>query len=171
MSQAPTATLKYVPITAGNHDLNACAPPKDLDLAEEFAGKKVVLTGAPGAFTPTCSEQHIPDYLAHLKDFKAKGVDKIIVVTANDPFVDAAWGKVLGYIDEENYIVFASDINAAYSKQLGESYATDLTKAGLGIRTSRYAAIINDGKIEFLENEDSLGYTEISNAQTILEKL
>lgn len=171
MSEAPTGTLKYVPITSGNHELTSCSPPQDLDLAKEFAGKTVILTGAPGAFTPTCTEQHIPDYLAHLKDFKAKGISKVIVVTANDPFVNAAWGKALGYTDEENYFVFASDANAEYCKKLGDNYTADFSKAGMGIRTGRFTAIIKDGNLEFLENEDSLGYTDISKAETILDKL
>ncbi|KAK6464255.1 alkyl hydroperoxide reductase [Scheffersomyces coipomensis] len=162
---------KYIPYSKANDHITACANPIDLNLAKEFAGKTVVVTAAPGAFTPTCTEQHIPDYLKHLQDFKDKGVDKIIILTANDPFVLAAWGKALGYKDEENYVVFATDPLAKISKELGESYVEDLSSAGFGIRTARYAGLVVDGTIKFLENEESLGFTDISSASNILEKI
>ncbi|EGV61487.1 peroxiredoxin [Yamadazyma tenuis] len=174
MSSDPTDfKLKYVPIDGSNHELTSCKPPVELDLAKEFAsGKTVVVTGAPGAFTPTCTEQHIPDYLKHIKDFKAKGVDRVIVLTANDPFVNAAWGKALGYVDDENYFVFASDPEAKFSSKLGgDTYAVDMSKAGMGIRTSRYTSIIKDGSLTFLGNEDTLGFSDISAASTVLERL
>ncbi|KAK6200168.1 alkyl hydroperoxide reductase [Scheffersomyces amazonensis] len=162
---------KYVPYAKANDHLTACANPIELNLAKEFAGKTVVVTAAPGAFTPTCTEQHIPDYLKHLQDFKDKGVSKIIVLTANDPFVLAAWGKALGYKDEENYIVFASDPLSKISKSLGDSYVEDLSAAGFGVRTGRYVVIVKNGVIDYLANEDGLGFSEISSANTVLERL
>lgn len=170
MSFPTDIKLQYVPITKENKSVLSCTGPTQLDLSKELPGKKVVVTAAPGAFTPACTEQHIPNYLQHLNDFKAKGVDRIIVLTANDPFVNAAWGKALGNTDDSNYVIFASDINAELSKKLGDEYAADMSKAGLGIRTGRYAAIVDDGKITYLGNEDTLGFTEISSAKTLLNK-
>lgn len=163
--------LKYVPYSKAAEDIAACANPIELDLAKLFPGKTIVLTSAPGAFTPTCTEQHIPGYLKLVDEFKKKGVDKIVVITANDPFVNAAWGKALGYKNDENYVVFASDPNAALSKKLGDNYIADLTSAGFGVRTGRYAAIVKDGKTEFLESENGGGFTDISAASNILEHL
>lgn len=140
-------------------------------MAKELPGKKVIITGAPGAFTPTCSEQHIPGYIADAKKFKAKGVDKIIVLTANDPFVNAAWGKALGYKDEENFIIFATDPEGSLSKELGDNYVVDLSKVGFGLRTNRYAAIVEDGKVQFLENEEAGGFTDITKADELLQRL
>ncbi|RLV96206.1 hypothetical protein JA1_000291 [Spathaspora sp. JA1] len=162
---------KYVPYNKAHAEVISCDVPVELNLTNTFKGKKVVVTGVPGAFTPTCSEEHIPDYLKHLADFKAKGVDKIIVLSANDPFVMAAWGKALGYRDEENYIVFANDPNAAISKQLGDNYVADLSAVGFGLRLQRYAALVVDGEIKYLGNEDELGYTEISSAKNLLDQI
>lgn len=169
----PTDTpLKYIPITKETTGVVSCGNPIELNLSKILPGNKVIITGAPGAFTPTCTEEHIPDYLKHIEDFKKKGVSKVIVLTANDPFVTSAWGKALGYTDEENYFIFASDYNAEFSKKLGgDDYGVDLSKAGLGIRTGRYVALIDDGKLTLIENEDGLGYSAISSAKTILDKL
>lgn len=163
--------LKYVPYSKAADDISACANPILFDLAKQLPGKTIVLTSAPGAFTPTCTEQHIPGYLKHVADFKLKGVDRVVILTANDPFVNAAWGKALGYKDEENYVIFASDPNAALSKELGDEYIADLTGAGFGIRTARYAAIIKDGKTEFLQSENGGGFTDISTAENVLGRL
>ncbi|KAK6454957.1 alkyl hydroperoxide reductase [Scheffersomyces xylosifermentans] len=162
---------KYVPYTKENDKLTACANPIELNLAKEFAGKTVVVTAVPGAFTPTCTEQHIPDYLKNLQAFKDKGVSRIIVLSANDPFVLSAWGKALGYKEEENFIVFANDPLAKISSELGDKYTADLSSVGFGVRTARYAGIVVDGKITFLQNEDELGFTEISSSKNILDRI
>ena len=161
MSQSfPTdVKLKYVPYSKAADDIAACANPIALDLAKLFPGKTIVLTSAPGAFTPTCTEQHVPGYLKKIDEFKQKGVDKIIILTANDPFVNAAWGKALGYKDEENYVVFATDPNAALSKELGDEYLADL------------AGIVKDGKTEYLKAENGGSLTDIATAENILGKL
>lgn len=163
--------LKYIPYTKEHDDITSCASPVIYDLKKELPGKKIVITGAPGAFTPTCTEQHIPGYLESVQKFKAKGVDKLVILTANDPFVNAAWGKALGYKDEENFIIFATDPNGELSKSLGDNYVVDLSKAGFGLRTNRYAAIIDAGKVQFLENEDAGGFTDITKAESLLSKL
>ncbi|CQB89605.1 Putative peroxiredoxin sll1621 [Chlamydia trachomatis] len=162
---------KYIPYSKDHASLTACANPIPLDLKSLFPNNTVVVTAVPGAFTPTCTEQHIPDYLKHLKDFKDKGVKKIIVLSANDPFVMAAWAKALGYTDEENYVIFATDPNASISKELGDGFVADLTLAGMGLRLQRYASIVVNGEITYLETEDSLGFLEISSAETILKRI
>ncbi|EGW35446.1 uncharacterized protein SPAPADRAFT_58681 [Spathaspora passalidarum NRRL Y-27907] len=162
---------KYIPYTKLHDGVLSCDVPVELNLANTFKGKKVVVTAVPGAFTPTCTEQHIPDYLKNLAEFKKKGIDKIVVLSANDPFVMAAWGKALGYRDEENYIVFATDPNATISKQLGDNYVADLSAVGFGLRLQRYAALVEDGEIKYLGNEDELGFTEISSAKNLLDQI
>lgn len=163
--------LKYIPYTAEKPEVAACGVPATLDLSKEFAGKKVVITAAPGAFTPTCTEQHIPDYLKHVKDFKAKGVSRIIVLTANDPFVLSAWSKALGYKDADNFVVFANDPNVELLTELGPDFVADLSSAGFGKRTARWTSIIDDGKVAFIANENGTGFSEISSAETVLREL
>lgn len=107
----------------------------------------------------------------NIQKFKSKGVDQIIVLTDNDPFVNSAWGKALGYKDEENYVIFATDPNAELSKSLGEDFIADMTKDGFGVRTSRYAAIVDNGIIKFLESENGTGFSSTTNANDLLEKI
>ena len=162
---------KYIPFSKENSAIASCGNPIELNLKQLFKDSTVVVTAVPGAFTPTCSEQHIPDYLKHLQDFKSKGVKKIVVLSANDPFVMAAWGKALGYTNEENFIVFATDPNGAISKELGEDYVADLSSVGFGLRLQRYACVVKNGEITYLKGEDELGFTEISSAETILKNI
>lgn len=163
-------TLKYIPYTKENDSIVACANPIGLSLSK-FADQKIILTSFPGSFTPTCTEQHIPDYLEHAKEFKAKGVDRVVAISANDPFVNAAWSKALGNKDEENYFIFATDPNAQLSKELGEEYVADLTSAGFGVRTARYTAIIDKGVITFIKIEDGNGFGDATSAKTLLSNL
>lgn len=168
----PTNTpFKYVPYSKEHGEIAACSNPIAYDLAKELPGKKVVITAAPGAFTPTCTEQHIPSYIKNVEKFKAKGVDKIIVLTANDPFVNAAWGKALGCTDEENYIIFATDPLAKVSGELGDDFLVDLSAAGFGLRTGRYAVVVDNGKVKVIATEASGGFSEISDPKTILSQL
>lgn len=164
-------TIKYIPYSKANDSPVACGNPAQYDLAKELPGKKVIITAAPGAFTPTCTEQHIPAYLKHLKDFKSKGIDKIIVLTANDPFVLSAWAKALGYKDEENYVIFGTDPLGQISKEIGDDYVVDMSKAGFGLRTSRYVSVVDNGKIIYLANEDDAGSFKASDPNIVLAAL
>lgn len=164
-------TPKYIPYSDKQSGVAACGAPQPLDLAKEFAGKKVVITAAPGAFTPTCTELHIPDYLKHADQFKAKGVSRVIVLTANDFFTLSAWSKVLGNKDPENYVVFATDPNVELLTKLGPDFIADLSSAGFGTRTSRWTVLVDDGKVKFIGTENGLGFSEISSAETILSKI
>ncbi|KAF7970147.1 hypothetical protein HWV62_24926 [Athelia sp. TMB] len=130
---------------------------------DSWKGKKVVLFSVPGAFTPNCHVNHIPPYIAKYDEFKAKGVDVIAVIAANDAFVMSGWGRSLGLKDK---ILTLADYGAAWSKQLGLS----VELGPLGTRTARYAAIINDGRFEYLEVEPAKGVT-VSGAEAVLARL
>ncbi|KAH7912915.1 thioredoxin-dependent peroxidase [Hygrophoropsis aurantiaca] len=160
----PTGTFTYVPYTADLDDHSVCGIPITLSTSE-WKGKKVVLFAVPGAFTPTCHINHLPPYLAKYDQFKAKGVDVIAVVAANDPFVLSGWSRVEGLKDK---IIALSDTNAAWSAELG--LTLDLSAKGFGTRTARYAAIIDDLVVKYLEVEPGSGVT-VSSADAVLENL
>ncbi|OCB89458.1 6-phosphogluconate dehydrogenase C-terminal domain-like protein [Sanghuangporus baumii] len=142
----------------------ACGIPIQLK-TDDWKGKKVVLFSIPGAFTPTCHVNHLPGFLKKYDEFKAKGVDVIAVVAANDPFVMSGWGRVEGVQDK---ILCLSDTSAQWSKSLGLSI--DLSERGLGVRTARYALIINDLKVEYTGVESAPGVT-VSGADAVLASL
>ncbi|KAL2023584.1 hypothetical protein VTK56DRAFT_2192 [Thermocarpiscus australiensis] len=152
-------TFTYVPPT-GDLTLTACGIPIPYDASKEFKTKKVVLVAVPGAFTPTCQEQHITSYLANLGNLKAKGVDAIIFIAYNDPFVMSAWGKANGIKDES--ILFMSDTNTAFSKSIGWT---------IGERTGRYAIVVDHGKVVYAEADTVKGSIANSGAEAVLAKL
>ena len=130
---------------------------------ELFAGKKVVLFALPGAFTPTCSKSHLPGYVTLYDEFVKKGVDMIGCLSVNDAFVMQAWGQDQ---NAENISMIA-DGGAAFTKALG--LEMDTADFG-GIRSQRYAMIIDDGKVTLL-NVEAAGEFEASKAETILAAL
>ena len=138
--------------------------PMAVTTSELFAGKKVVLFAVPGAFTPTCSQAHLPGYVATADKIKAKGVDSIVCVAVNDAFVMDAWGKDRNA--EE--LVMAGDGNSDFTKALG--LEMDGTGFGLGTRSQRYAMIVDDGVVSKLAVE-APGAFEVSKAEAILEAL
>ncbi len=125
--------------------------------------KKVVLFAVPGAFTPGCSKTHLPGFVVHADAIKAKGVDSIICTSVNDAFVMGTWGKN----QNAEEIIMLADGVGELAKAVG--LTQDLTGASLGIRSQRYAMIINDGVVELL-NVDAKGIDQTS-AETILEAL
>nr|WP_259337941.1 peroxiredoxin [Colwellia sp. RSH04] len=130
---------------------------------ELFANKKVVLFAVPGAFTPTCSAAHLPGYVVSADELKAKGVDEIICLSVNDAFVMQAWGESQ---NAEN-ITMLADGDGSYTKALGLSMDT----AGFGgIRSQRYAMIIDNGTVTSLHVEAPKSF-EVSKAEVILENL
>ena len=139
--------------------------PREVDTGELFAGKKIVLFAVPGAFTPTCSAKHLPGFVQHFADFKAKGVDKIICLAVNDAFVMGAWGK-----DQKigENIVMLADGSAAFTKALG--LELDLVARGMGVRSQRYALVAEDGIVTHLAVEEPGGF-EVSRAEAVLEAL
>ena len=131
---------------------------------ELFAGKKVVLFALPGAFTPTCSQAHLPGYVANADNIKAKGVDAIVCVSVNDAFVMDAWGKDANAAE----IVMAGDGNGEFTQALG--LEMDGTGFGLGTRSQRYAMIVDDSRVTKLAVEAASAF-EVSKAEAILEAL
>lgn len=138
---------------------------KDITTDELFAGKKVVIFAVPGAFTPTCSEQHLPGYITHADAIRAKGVDDIICVSVNDAFVMGAWGEDRGAGDAVRMI---ADGNGALAKALGLDF--DGSGIGFGLRCQRFAAIVEDGVVTKLAVEEPMKL-EVSGAEQILEAL
>lgn len=157
--------LQYTPYNAESGDILACSIPTAYDLSKKLPGKTVVFVAVPGAFTPTCTADHIPPFVQKIGELKSKGVDEVVVISANDAFVLNAWGKALGVKDE---IIFASDPNALLSGKLG--LQKDLTAAGMGVRTSRYAVIVVDGIVKYVEEEPGSGVS-VSGVDAILSAL
>ena len=139
--------------------------PHPLDVAAEAKGKKIVIFGLPGAYTPTCSAKHVPGFVANYDKLKAKGVDEIWCLSVNDAFVMAAWGR-----DQKagNKVRMMADGSADYTKKLG--LEVDLTARGMGIRSQRFAMIVQDGVVKDIAVE-APGKFEVSNAETVLGKL
>jgi peroxiredoxin len=137
--------------------------PKNVSVAEATAKKKIVIFGLPGAYTPTCSAQHVPGYLANLDALKAKGVDEVWCVSVNDGFVMAAWGRDQKAIGK---IRFLGDGSAEFTKKLG----LDVDIPGMGIRMKRCSLLVEDGVVKQLNVEEP-GKFEVSDAATMLKQL
>jgi peroxiredoxin (alkyl hydroperoxide reductase subunit C) len=139
--------------------------PGGVSTAELFDGKTVVLFGLPGAFTPTCSAQHLPGYVDLADQIKAKGVDEIICFAVNDAFVMGAWGKDQNAAGKVRMI---ADGSGLLTKQLG--LELDLVEAGLGVRCKRFAMVVENGTVKSIDVE-AAGAFEISSAAAQLSKL
>jgi peroxiredoxin len=139
--------------------------PNAFDVATLTKGKKVVVFGLPGAFTPTCSAKHVPSYLEHYAALKSKGVDEIWCLSVNDPFVMGAWGREQHAAGK---VRMMADGSADYTRKLG--LELDLTAAGLGIRCQRFSMMVDDGVVKVL-NVEAAGKYEVSDAATMLSKL
>lgn len=132
---------------------------------ELFQGKKVIIFAVPGAFTPACSEHHLPGFVEYADQIKAKGIDTIACISVNDAFVMGAWGKDRSVGDK---VLMLADGSGEFTKAIGQEL--DLSAKGLGIRSRRYAMIVNDGVVEYQALEEG-GKLEVSTAENILEKL
>ena len=139
--------------------------PQPVSMTEISSGKKVVLFAVPGAFTPTCSVQHLPGFLEKNSELKEKGVDVIACVSVNDPFVMKAWGEDRNVGDD---VMMLSDGNGEFTASIG--LEMDGSGFGLGTRSQRYAMIIYDGVVSALNVESGPGL-DVSSAETILEQL
>lgn len=138
--------------------------PKDITTTELFSGKKVVLFALPGAFTPTCSAAHLPGFVALADKIKAKGVDDIVCLSVNDVFVMAAWGKS----QNAEELKMIADGNGEFTRAVG--LELDGSGFGMGLRSQRYAMILEDGKVTALNVEPGPGL-EASSAEKIMETL
>jgi peroxiredoxin len=133
---------------------------------EIFQGKKVVLFAVPGAFTPTCHNNHLPGFLRNAEAIKAKGVDTIAVTGVNDVFVMEAWKKASG---AEGKIEFLADGNGDFAKAI--DLTIDMSAGGLGTRSRRYCMLVGDGVVKTLNVEDAPGKAEASSAETLLKQM
>ena len=142
---------------------NGCSiGPNPVELPQALAGKTIALFAVPGAFTPTCSAQHLPGYIEQAAAFKAAGVDEIWCVAVNDAFVLGAWGR-----DQKagGKVRMIADGDAALAKAIG--LTLDLNGKGLGLRANRFSMLVKDGKVATL-NVEAPGKFEVSDAGTML---
>ena len=145
---------------------NGCTVgPNTFKVQEQVKGKKIVIFGLPGAFTPTCSAKHVPSYLQNLDALRKKGVDEIWCFAVNDPFVMGAWSR-----DQKaaGKIRFMADGSAEYTKKLGLDL--DLNARGLGMRCQRFAMVVDDGVVKAL-NVEAPGKFEVSGGDHMLKAL
>ena len=139
--------------------------PQALAVGELVKGKTIVLFGVPGAYTPLCSAQHLPGFIALCDQFKAKGVDEIWCMAVNDGFVMASWGREQ---KADGKVRMMADGSAHYAKALGVEL--DLTEKGMGMRCQRFALVAKDGVVTYVGVE-APGKFEVSNAETVLAKV
>jgi glutaredoxin/glutathione-dependent peroxiredoxin len=157
----PDATL-----TESTEFGEACpVTPQTVSVAAAAVGKRIVIFGLPGAYTPTCSAKHVPGYVQHLTDLKAKKVDEVWCVSLNDGYVMAAWGREQKAIGKVRML---GDGNGELTKKLGLD--VDLSKSGLGLRMQRFSMLVDDGVVKQL-NVEASGKFEVSDAATMLKQL
>jgi peroxiredoxin len=140
--------------------------PKPVTTAEVFGAKKVALFAVPGAFTPTCSEQHLPGFVEQADAIKAKGVDVVVCTAVNDIFVLKAWAKARS---ADGKILMLADGNTEFAKKLGLD--VDLSAFGLGTRSKRYAMIVNDQVVTYLAVENAPPEHQKATAEKLLQAL
>ena len=140
--------------------------PTQMSTADVFDGRKVVLFAVPGAFTPTCHMTHLPGFVTHAQELKSKGVDTIACVAVNDVFVMNAWSEQTGAKD---IIIFLADGSADFTKSIGMEL--DASGVGLGLRSQRYAMLVDDGVVKVMNVEEVASSAEASSAEKILAAL
>lgn len=139
--------------------------PEKVTTADLSKGR-VAIFAVPGAFTPTCSQAHMPSFIRTADQFRAKGVDRIVCVTVNDPFVAAAWAKDTGA--DKAGIEVLGDADSSFTKAIGMDF--DAAAAGLLGRSKRYAMLVNDGVVEVFNLEENAGVCDVSGGETLLEQ-
>lgn len=142
------------------------AGPTDVSLTEYCAGRKVVIFALPGAFTPTCSETHVPSYIEHAAALREKGVAAVACISTADFFVMSAWGKSL---NTGEHVDMIADGNHEYTRAAGMTL--DLSAHGLGERSQRYVMVLEDGVVTHLAMESNPGEATVSAADAVLAKL
>jgi len=168
----PAPKENVMPIEPGSHLPHAKFKiltgngPADVSTEELFAGKKAVLFAVPGAFTPTCSITHLPGFIEHADEFKAKGIDIVACTAVNDVFVLDAWAKSTGAVGK---VVFLADGSGDFAKAIGLDL--DAGAFGLGLRSKRYAMLLEDGVVKALHVEDKPSEADASSAERLLAEL
>ncbi|MDJ0821951.1 MAG: peroxiredoxin [Paracoccaceae bacterium] len=138
--------------------------PEEVVLADRLAGRKVVIFAVPGAYTPTCHSAHVPSFIRTKDDFDAKGVDEIICISVNDPFVMKSWGEATGATAAG--LTMLSDAESGFTKAIGMDFSAP--PAGLIARSKRYAMYVEDGTVKVLHEEESPGTCEVSGGESML---
>jgi len=158
----PDATLTEFIEVEGN---GCSVGPNTFKVSELVKGKKIAVFALPGAFTPTCSAQHVPGYVAHFDQLKGKGVDEVWCVSVNDAFVMGAWAR-----DQKcgGKVRMLGDGSAEFTKKVG--LELDLTARGMGVRSQRYSMIVDNGVVKAL-NVEAPGKFDVSSAEKMLEQL
>jgi peroxiredoxin len=154
--KVPSVTLRYL----------SPEGPKEITTDDLFRGKKVALFAVPGAFTPACSQRHLPGYVDKAAELKAKGVDTIACVAVNDAFVMNAWGKAQNVGDK---VMMLADGSGEFAKAVG--LELDATARGLGVRSQRYSMLVDNGVVKSLNVEPVPTQVEASSAEAMLKSL
>ena len=154
--KVPSATLRYL----------SPEGPKEITTDELFGGKTVALFAVPGAFTPTCSQRHLPSYVDKASDLKSKGVDTIACVAVNDAFVMGAWGKDQSCGEK---VMMLADGSGDFTKAVGMEL--DMRSRGLGVRSQRYSMLVDNGTVKSFNVESQPGQVEASGADAMLKSL
>ncbi|GHD99919.1 thiol peroxidase [Defluviimonas sp. 20V17] len=141
--------------------------PEPVELDSLTKGRKVVIFALPGAYTGTCTTSHVPSFIRTRKDFAAKGVDEVICISVNDPFVMGAWGEATGASDAG--ITMLGDTDASFTKAMGRAFSAP--PAGLLDRSKRYALYAEDGVIKVLHEEESPGVCDTSGGESMLKAI
>lgn len=141
--------------------------PEAVALEDITRGRKVVIFAVPGAFTPTCHSAHVPSFLRTKDGFAEKGVDEIVCVSVNDPFVMGAWGEATGAA--AGGISMLGDPDAGFTKAIGMDF--DAPPAGLHARSKRYAMLVEDGVVRLLHVEENPGACEASAGEALLDAM
>ena len=139
--------------------------PEEVRISDKTKGRKVVIFAVPGAYTGTCTTAHVPSFIRTKKQFDAKGVDEILCLSVNDPFVMQAWGQSTGAT--EAGLTMVSDAAAEFTKAIGMDF--DAPPVGLFTRSKRYAMLVEDGKVTVLNMEENPGACEISAGEGLLD--
>jgi peroxiredoxin len=157
----PAGTLQeYIEVEG-----NGCSiGPNSFDVQKEAAGKTIAIFALPGAFTPTCSAQHVPGFVANHDALKAAGVDEVWCVSVNDAFVMGAWGREQ---KAGGKVRMMADGSGTWTQAVG--LPLDLTARGMGVRSQRYSMLVKDGVVKSL-NVEAPGKFEVSNAETLLKQ-
>ena len=140
--------------------------PKEVSIKQIVGDEKVILFGLPGAFTPTCSTKHLPGFVLAVDQLKKKGINKVVCISINDPFVMNAWGKIHNV---GNKILMVGDSKGDFTKNIGAEL--NLTNRGLGVRSSRYTMLVEKGSVLKISEEEVAGKCEVTAAENFLKEI
>ncbi|MEM9044104.1 MAG: peroxiredoxin [Pseudomonadota bacterium] len=137
--------------------------PAPVETASVFDGRTIALFGVPGAFTPTCHNAHLPSFIAAAEDLRGKGVDEIVCLSVNDPFVMGQWGEISGA--KEAGIRMLGDADASFTKAMGLEF--DGSAVGLGMRAKRFSALVANGEVKVMNVEDNPGQAVVTLGEAL----